>query len=451
MTRLKLAWVLALLGFGVLCMRLFSFLYKLPPPYVNRIGTFRPRPSPPTFSSSSFRKMGKLSEFLVSNKASFLEDVKNNKGGNWTVVMGNEAGDLDTVASSIAYSYLATSLRNDPTVALIQTPHSDLYLRPENLFAFQIAGLDAEQRDLLCVDDLPTSTTFPKIALVDHNRLNPAFEGDSVKVVGVIDHHADEGLYKDANPRDITPVGSCASLVARDFQHLWTDSPVPQEVATLLLSAIYIDTAGLKPGDKAVDIDRAAASFLSKHSTLPEQPQIGLIGEEPGLSLATLAKALSSRKKDIDNLSTRDLLRRDYKQWIWGGLSTGISTVPCGSKDWLDKDAKFWEGLDAYLDEKKLSILGVLTTFKDKKEKRREVLFLLRSDVPQELETKLWNGLESSEELQLEKKKKVEVEGNRRAKVWNQRNVTATRKQIAPLVQSVLEGQASTSAGTGNK
>ncbi len=35
--------------------------------------------------------MGDLANFLAQQKAKYLEDVKNGKGKEWTVVMGNEA------------------------------------------------------------------------------------------------------------------------------------------------------------------------------------------------------------------------------------------------------------------------------------------------------------------------------------------------------------------------
>jgi hypothetical protein len=34
----------------------------------------------------------KLGDFLTKTKVQYLEDVQNNEGGQWTVVMGNEAG-----------------------------------------------------------------------------------------------------------------------------------------------------------------------------------------------------------------------------------------------------------------------------------------------------------------------------------------------------------------------
>lgn len=421
---------------------------------------------PKRMSTSRVTRMGTLSEFLSSSKTSYLEDVKAQNTGGWTVVMGNEAGgacsdpalvssslltsspwvDLDSIACSLAYSYLATHLHNRKTVALIQTPRKDLSLRPENLYALQdLTKLNIET-DILCIDDYPESfnpASISSFALVDHNSLLPKFRGGEGKVVSIIDHHVDEGQHLDV-PDDerviVNPCGSCASLVAKHFQLSWVSKPnveVPPEVATLLLTAIHIDTAGLKEGDKGTPIDKDANYFLAGNSTFVSNIMMG----PPDLS--HLHKELSSRKHDVSHLSTYDLLRRDYKQFNFSGLEVGLSTVPQGLKATAKKDDKFWESLDGYVKEKELAILGVLTTFKSekKKKKRREQLWLLNPTlVSSDVENRFFEGLDQDKEMDLEKKDDFEVAGEQHAGVYNQNNTDATRKQIAPLAKKLLEG-----------
>ncbi|KAG8972732.1 Exopolyphosphatase, partial [Tulasnella sp. 427] len=177
--------------------------------------------------------MGVFSDFLVQTKKQFLKDLEEKKTEEWTVVMGNEAGDLDSLASSLAYSYLASKLRNSPTVALVQTPRTDFYLREENRYALTLANLDPSSSELLCIDDIPTSSplnsSITKFVLVDHNTLLPAFRGPG-RVVGIIDHHEDDKNHLDAEFREIERVGSCTSLVAKHFQNEWTpEANVPHE------------------------------------------------------------------------------------------------------------------------------------------------------------------------------------------------------------------------------
>ena len=340
---------------------------------------------------------------------------------------------------------------------LIQTPRTDLYLRAENLFAFELANLDPNNQDLLCIDDIPSShpvSSFSKFALVDHNKLIAAFSGGKGKVVAIIDHHADEHAHTDAEVREIVnPVGSCASLVARYFKPAWEKSStaVPPEVAKLLIAAVAIDTGGLKPDDKGVDIDFEAVAFLSTQVSSAESPNksnlfevSSISGAAESSSLRPLAKELSVRKKSVSHLSSRDLLRRDYKEFTYGSLLTGMATVPYGLKDWTTKDKDFWKSLNEWMDERNLKILAVLTTFTGEDKKaghRREIVMLLRGDeVTPELEKKIWKSLEKSKDLKLETKRKIKPPKKQRARAWNQMNVKATRKIFAPLLKAIIEG-----------
>ena len=112
-------------------------------------------------------------------------------------------------------------MKKIPSIALLQISRNDLGLRPENVHALKLASLSTDQNEILCIDDLPSLTPFPsnRFALVDHNRLLSQFaeNNSDVEVVAVLDHHEDEGLYKDtANPRMIVvPTGSASSVVTQ--------------------------------------------------------------------------------------------------------------------------------------------------------------------------------------------------------------------------------------------
>ena len=79
-----------------------------------------------------------------------------------TLLMGNEAGDLDSAASAIALSYVMNhepryfmeryGLPPSVYVPVIQTPRTQLTYRRENLHVYQMIHTTPEA--LLCVDDL---------------------------------------------------------------------------------------------------------------------------------------------------------------------------------------------------------------------------------------------------------------------------------------------------------
>lgn len=281
---------------------------------------------------------------------------------------------------------------------------------------------------------------------------------------GIIDHHDDEHQYLDINPRRITvSVGSCASLVTETFKDAFQSSNT-SELATLLLAAIYIDTNGLKEGDKAQQIDYAAASFLE---TL-DSKDVALEGQEDFVFRKETAKALKKHKHDVSHLSSRDLLRRDYKQYVFTSadgtsITLGLSTVPLGTKAWLEKDPDgFRVALEAWASERRLDVAGILNTFKSQKgHKRREVLILvggatdstssLNVDV---LTTTLVESLEANQELQLES---VEIKGEYKGirgslgkhanagerhgqiRFWKQLNTDLTRKTVSPVLRKIIE------------
>lgn len=250
-----------------------------------------------------------LDEFLVQAKRDAFEHLKAGAAAKQklTLVMGNEAGDLDSAACAIGLSYLLSrfgppqgyKLGASSYVPLIQSMHSDDVLRPENTAAFRAAGIDPEHT--LCLDDIQhtlglalDSDAFAPAAnvalgLVDHPSLTGPWGGSGASnrdVEIVLDHHEDVGDHADAPLRIVKapskqPVGSCSSMVADLFaahfaQASATDVAMRQ-VADLLMSAIVIDTDNLRaaPRGKATQTDFDAVKTLFPASSFgnPETSQ----------------------------------------------------------------------------------------------------------------------------------------------------------------------------------
>ena len=391
--------------------------------------------------------------------------------------------DLDSIASSIAFAWIQSEVHKKPTIPLIQIQRDDFTLRTENIYALGLAGIDNPQEQLLSISDVETMKPFPSrtFALVDHNRLGQLFSVDNPTshVVAVIDHHEDEGLYKDtANPRTIAPAGSCTSHIAS-----LCPPEVPAELATLLLCGILIDTSGLKPGGKALQVDyRAAGSLVTKSTFAPSLPPklFSALSEDPtskteaiyeAPAIRDLTRTLLTKKSDLSQFSGWDLLRRDYKEYeytlSWAAnqpsIKAGLSTVPLGLEQW-GMNGKLEEAATAWMKHRGLTVLGALTSFRDgskigksgKGKHKREMAWFVREDLDRkvegldynELAAHLWKGLEDSPELKVKKHKKIDLEkGGKlpqgmRARVYNQQNVDATRKATAPLLKTILENPA---------
>lgn len=364
-----------------------------------------------------------------------------------------------------------STVENTDVVPLIQTPRGELHLRQENLYVLSLAGVSTEDPQFLCRDDIPEpkASPFPshKFGLVDHNRLLPRFsnENSDWKVVAVIDHHDDEGLYKDtADPRNIVvPTGSATSLVALYMKEKCTSAP-PPELATMLLCGVLIDTDGLKPGGKAEEKDHQAAKFLTPISLLPSGVDDTDLPDDP--MIKDLTRTLDEKKKDVSHLSTRDLLQRDYKQstmiphWAQDKkISVGMASVPIALKPWFEKDKDFFTETDKFMSDNNLDALGVLTSFHDPKKlnkegkpkhKREELWAVRKTDGDlKDLSKVLFKGLKKNKELDLNEKSFKRHYGvksnsgfgrNIKAKVYRQQNAKASRKIIAPIVKDIIEG-----------
>ncbi|KAI0299380.1 hypothetical protein B0F90DRAFT_1728224 [Multifurca ochricompacta] len=400
-------------------------------------------------SSNSSPVPSNLPEFLWAQRAGYLRALEQGEVQKdlWTISMGNEAGDLDSLASAVAYAWYATHHVGRLTVPLLQTPHADIYLRTENVYALELSGIDPAH--LLTGDELPSNTSPAiKYALLDHNTLAGRFaEDERARVVAIVDHHVDENHHLDASPRIVeVPTGSCSSLVARLIQNEWPEG-MSRAIARLLLCAVLIDTGGLKAGGKAEATDRKVAPFLLERAELTDA------------------------KGERELLSPRDLLRRDYKEyrllpsWDNGGtVLVGLASVPRSIEAITGGDKRGGKELAtacaAWLEEKGIDALGVLTSWKEavkqgeKGKHRREMLWFVRND--KEIKHRLWKGLEGSKELELKRKEGEKyidsmeevVEGKNVAKqqikmrMYEQGNAKATRKVTAPLVKMIIESKA---------
>ncbi|KAG1811982.1 DHH phosphoesterase [Suillus variegatus] len=223
----------------------------------------------------------------------------------------------------------------------------------ENLRALGLAG-DHPLEELYCSGD-PIPSRVSQSALVDHNVLDTRHASPTARVVAVTDHHEDEGQYKDT---------------------------------------ILIDTRGLKEEGKALDVDREADNQTIIH--LP--------------FVQSLSATLGEKKLFASHLSTRDLLRRDYKEYAFSRptsedatqsfntMRVGLVTVSRRLPAFFTSSSYPIKEIQDWLDERDLNVLGILTTFRSKKGKgRREQLWIVKAD--EGIAEKLLQGLEPSEEL----------------------------------------------------
>ncbi len=155
-------------------------------------------------------------------------------GQTLNVIIGNEAGDADSIISALALSYVKDlscgrddDHENNGTVLepmpmrmpVVSIPRDDMSLRRDVTLLLGLAGVDIEQ--LIFLDDEGfTSQLQPQpqlqlvdekmniqMTLVDHNKLRSTLQQSSssllsVSVVEILDHHKDEEAHVGTVPID---------------------------------------------------------------------------------------------------------------------------------------------------------------------------------------------------------------------------------------------------------
>ncbi|OQO14031.1 hypothetical protein B0A48_00906 [Cryoendolithus antarcticus] len=389
--------------------------------------------------------------------------------GTTSFVVGNESADLDSISSSIVYAYIQSSTvearkSNSFTIPVTNIAAADLSLRPELTALLRHTYIQPEE--LITLDDISRVSPSPETTswtLVDHNALTGVLaQSFAPQVNAVIDHHDDENVVaKTAQPRIITRSGSCSSLVVNHLRPTWdtisssssnigaalgqtsyhiTDdfaftSTWDAQVAYLALGAILIDTQNLTSEDKVTEHDRQAVKYLE--ARINASPRLG-----KGYDRDRLFRELTEAKTNLDDLTVRDCLRKDYKEWTEGDLKLGISSV-VKSVAWLEKrDGGLAIAMMEWAKERDLAVLAVMTAFTDEEGEFARDLVVMAREEGNAADAANRFMERSSGELQLRESKvgvKSEVDVSY-WRQWTQGNVTASRKQVGPLLREAMQG-----------
>lgn len=392
-----------------------------------------------------------------------------NKGNIHTFfVIGNESADLDSITCALLYAYIQSSLaasrKSDKYwIPITNIPQQDLSLRPELTALLRHAGV--KPKDLITLDDidgieakLPAEST--DWTLVDHNVLQGELgKHYSTRVVGVIDHHEDEGKApQDASPRLIEKTGSCNSLVVNYCRSAWDDvsgmatnvgaahgqddravddfaytSTWDAQAAKLSLGSILIDTHNLQSEDKTTDHDRKAVKYL--------EAKIGISNKvSPSHDRDTFFQEISNAKSDLDDLSLNDLLRKDYKQWTEGDLTLGMASCVRSMSYIQSKSQNFVEDLYKFAQSRQLDLFAIGTSHSESGSYERQLLLMTgKQGKPADVATNFER--DCTKELQLEVSTADVVSSEAQVpwiRHWDQKNLAASRKQIAPLLRECM-------------
>ena len=303
---------------------------------------------------------------------------------------------------------------------------------------------------------------------MDHNKL----QGDlgsqySSNVQGVIDHHEEENAVPrntDPEPRVIEKCGSCTSLVVRQCKHAWDsmstsslstgaahgqgeavkdDVAVIQgwdaQVAKLALASILVDTANLTTPWKVEQVDRESVDYLeAKIQVSPKDAR--------NWDRDSYYKEIDEAQKNISRLTIYEVLTKDYKGWTESGANLGISSV-VKPLDFLvqkaceENSSSFEDQLQQFMDARDLAIFAIMTTFTTPEDEfKRELLVQARSSASSLAISFAEQGASDLrlEDLSIKGIPTQEEVGEWWRKIWLQKDVSKSRKQVAPLLRKSM-------------
>ena len=408
----------------------------------------------------------------------------------YNFIMGNEAGDADSIISALTLSYVrnclkAGSVKDSSEQEITKTLHipivsinrEDMALRRDVILLLSL--LDIDDQKLIYIDDdsfrsiVNTNTIRSNhedekiqeslsFTLVDHNKLRNdlygLYEND---VVEILDHHKDEGSHVQSvvdSRRNVAfeganaLVGSSCTLIVEEIIRSMslTDEFVDPGVALSLLGVILLDTLNMsKAAGKGTHRDGVAIKFLTEkidwkrlHCDEKAKELIWSdgIGSEAsdGPDREKFFRFLNDAKSDAvfwNDMTVRDALRIDYKRFTStnGEKVFGLSSVMLSISSFLSKK-DFEKQAIRFMEEVNIDLIGILSmTVVDDSPKREFLLIGNRMEVTV-LTDFFLNQNSSASFLQMSLEKKACFGDDKEYVIFQQQNPKGSRKQVAPVL-----------------
>ena len=366
------------------------------------------------------------------------------------------------------------------------TTIADIIDNPNSRFHTLFTGRSSENAKNDADSQIP-------LVLVDHN--SPTVSGRGVDeatfkqytiLAGCIDHHLDEKAVPDsASPRTIEAdpaPGSCTSLVVSYLRAEGLLKTEPEtnedeheddddaEIAKLALAPILIDTSNLS--SKVQDVDAESVAFLEQLISAKgarDTITADAVRSSQWNRKSFFASIAARKTNSLNLLTTKEILDRDYKAWTETRaiednndnnttgekshqVTVGFSTV-VRPLSWLLREqqaGEFVRDIEAFAREQepRLDLHVLMTAFTDDSkdgdgegEFRRELMIVGCSEEG--------NGVvdgvarEGVNEFRLgaweEHGELVKIlQDNKKGRVYWQRDLSKSRKQVAPFVRKVM-------------
>ena len=144
---------------------------------------------------------------------------------------------------------------------------------------------------------------------------------------------------------------------------------------------------------------------------------------------------LQFEKFNVAALGTRNLLRKDYKEWQTASVVYGISTVLTSLQEWIGRDPDIVDGCDAFRRSRGLDCLLAMMAYTDAAGAFHRELAVFAPD--EALRGRLLACLEASS-LGLCRFRPDGLAQSDKAVLFSQGDPSLSRKRLQPLVQALL-------------
>ncbi|KAL1956828.1 hypothetical protein VTO42DRAFT_6778 [Malbranchea cinnamomea] len=265
------------------------------------------------------------------------------------------------------------------------------------------------------------------------------------------------------------------------------------QAAKLALAAILADTANMTAESKVSDVDRAAVSFLEgkirrafvrhQRGTSSNNKDIAGIEDNGWNRQEFYEEIMHAKSNSVENLTMDEVLGRDYKEWTEVSQQSGdpvkigicnvvrpISWIVSkasqsprmeGTKKAARRYHALFEHLSSFSRARGLDIVVLMTAFNgpppthnfkrellvwDLNDRYRTDLELFESIARSELGIVPWRLDQTTthgDDFPFTELRLDGTFGPNFVGIWSQRDVSKSRKQIAPLLRNVLSGKLS--------
>ncbi|XP_075701018.1 exopolyphosphatase PRUNE1 [Rhinoderma darwinii] len=365
-----------------------------------------------------------MERFLQGCKAALQSK---HEGLDFHVVIGNEACDLDSMASAITLAYyLATtsSCRNLAYLPVLNIPREDFPLRTESTFFLKEKRISEEH--LIFRDEIDLGGLYEAgrlgLSLVDHNVLSRADSFMEDVVTEVIDHRPLERRATRNCRVTAESVGSCATLVAekivREAPHI-----LDSQLSSVLRDTIVLDCVNMAPAaGKVTPKDTEYVTILE--SKFPDLPPRGAVFD-----------SLQKAKFDVSGLTTDQMLRKDLKALVSRDIYVAVSSIYMDLEEFLRREDVENELREFCQKRRHNVIITMAITFTEDDKPRRQIAVYsqqgaLRAMVSTALEQATTPSLDLSP---------ISCQYCNQVTAYSQRNAAASRKKVLPILTDFLK------------